>query len=48
MIETINNINGITRNPHNTTLAAGGSSGAKSVLQALRGSPLGIGSDIGL
>lgn len=47
MIETSNNLNGVTLNPHNTALTPGGSSGGESALQALRGSPLGIGSDIG-
>ena len=48
MIETRNNLNGVTLNPHNTALTPGGSSGGESALQALRGSPLGIGSDIGM
>ncbi|CRL26988.1 Amidase [Penicillium camemberti] len=46
-LETCSNITGITTNPHNTALTPGGSSGGESALQALYGSPLGIGSDIG-
>ena len=46
-LETCSNITGNTVNPHNTALSAGGSSGGESALQALYGSPLGIGSDIG-
>ncbi|CAI7601267.1 unnamed protein product [Penicillium discolor] len=46
-LETCSNITGITTNPHNTALTPGGSSGGESALQALHGSPLGIGSDIG-
>ncbi|TGO28232.1 hypothetical protein BPAE_0030g00180 [Botrytis paeoniae] len=47
MLETVNNIVGRTTNPHNTALTPGGSSGGESALQALGGSLLGIGSDIG-
>ncbi|KAF7944585.1 uncharacterized protein EAE97_005218 [Botrytis byssoidea] len=47
MLETVNNIGGRTTNPHNTALTPGGSSGGESALQALVGSLLGIGSDIG-
>ena len=42
-----NNIFGRVLNPHNTSLTAGGSSGGEGALIALRGSLLGIGSDIG-
>ncbi|KAJ5617967.1 hypothetical protein N7537_003081 [Penicillium hordei] len=46
-LEICSNITGITTNPHNTALTPGGSSGGESAaLQALYGSPLGIGSDI--
>lgn len=45
--ETHNNIFGRTVNPHNRSLTCGGSSGGEGSLVALRGSPLGIGSDIG-
>lgn len=38
---------GRTLNPHNTSLSAGGSSGGEAALIAMRGSILGIGSDIG-
>lgn len=41
-----NNIFGRTRNPHNTTLTAGGSSGGEGALVAFRGSILGVGTDI--
>ncbi|KAI4165529.1 MAG: hypothetical protein LQ342_000941 [Letrouitia transgressa] len=47
MIETINNVWGETCNPFHTGLSPGGSSGGESALLAMRGSPLGIGSDIG-
>ncbi|KAK4059846.1 hypothetical protein Purlil1_14321 [Purpureocillium lilacinum] len=46
-IETQSNITGVTVNPHNRALTCGGSSGGEAALLALRGSPLGIGSDIG-
>ena len=45
--ETKNNIIGQTLNPHNQNLSCGGSSGGEGALQALRGSTLGIGTDIG-
>jgi len=45
--ETFNNIFGRTVNPHNRSLTSGGSSGGEGALVALRGSPLGVGSDIG-
>lgn len=38
---------GRTLNPHNTSLTSGGSSGGEAALLALKGSPLGFGSDIG-
>lgn len=41
-----NNIFGRTLNPHNTNLTAGGSSGGEGALVALRGSILGVGTDI--
>ncbi|KAL2800986.1 amidase signature domain-containing protein [Aspergillus keveii] len=41
-----NNIYGRTVNPHNTSLTAGGSTGGEGALQALRGSLLGVGTDI--
>ncbi|KAK7534080.1 fatty-acid amide hydrolase [Phyllosticta citribraziliensis] len=41
-----NNVFGRTLNPHKTYLTAGGSSGGEGALLALRGSPLGIGTDI--
>lgn len=44
--ETVNNIVGYTHNPKNRHLAAGGSSGGEGALLSLRGSPLGIGTDI--
>ncbi|KAL4965404.1 amidase signature domain-containing protein [Aspergillus stella-maris] len=46
-IETNNNIVGYTTNPHNRLLSSGGSSGGEAALLALRGSVLGLGSDIG-
>ncbi|KAJ5176698.1 uncharacterized protein N7482_002575 [Penicillium canariense] len=42
-----NNVFGRTLNPWNTTLGPGGSSGGEGALIALRGSPLGVGTDIG-
>ncbi|KND86633.1 Acetamidase [Tolypocladium ophioglossoides CBS 100239] len=45
--ETINNIIGYVPNPKNRLLSAGGSSGGEGALLALRGSPLGFGTDIG-
>jgi amidase len=41
-----NNVFGRTLNPHNTTLTAGGSTGGEGALIALRGSLLGVGTDI--
>ncbi|KAJ5569704.1 amidase signature domain-containing protein [Penicillium hispanicum] len=46
-LETCSNITGYTVNPHNTALSSGGSSGGESALLALRGSPLGMGADLG-
>ncbi|KZT30418.1 general amidase [Neolentinus lepideus HHB14362 ss-1] len=45
--ETFNNVFGRTTNPYNRTLTCGGSSGGEGALIALKGSPLGVGSDIG-
>jgi amidase len=45
--ETKKNIIGQTLNPHNQNLSCGGSSGGEGALQALRGSILGVGTDIG-
>jgi amidase len=45
--ETINNIIGYTWNPKNRYLACGGSSGGEGALIALKGSPIGFGTDIG-
>ncbi|KAJ5323228.1 hypothetical protein N7476_001828 [Penicillium atrosanguineum] len=41
-----NNVFGRVLNPHNPDLTAGGSSGGEGALVALRGSPLGVGTDI--
>ncbi|KAF9888995.1 hypothetical protein FE257_008165 [Aspergillus nanangensis] len=46
-IETNNNIVGYTTNPYNRCLSSGGSSGGEAALLALRGSILGLGSDVG-
>ncbi|KAJ3910090.1 general amidase [Lentinula edodes] len=45
--ETFNHIFGRTSNPYNRSLTSGGSSGGEGALVAMRGSPLGVGSDIG-
>ncbi|EME42792.1 hypothetical protein DOTSEDRAFT_173217 [Dothistroma septosporum NZE10] len=45
--ETVNNCYGRTSNPLNRETTSGGSSGGESALIALRGSPLGVGTDIG-
>ncbi|KAJ7070811.1 general amidase [Mycena amicta] len=45
--ETFNHVFGRTTNPHNRSLTSGGSSGGEGALIAMRGSPLGVGSDIG-
>ncbi|KAG0695939.1 general amidase [Suillus ampliporus] len=45
--ESFNNIFGRTTNPYNRSLTSGGSSGGEGALIALKGSPLGVGSDIG-
>ncbi|KAK3682999.1 amidase signature domain-containing protein [Podospora appendiculata] len=45
--ETSNNILGYLWSPHNQQLSSGGSSGGEAVMQALRGSAFGIGTDIG-
>lgn len=47
MLETKSNVTGETVNPHSIALTPGGSSGGESALQALYGSPLGIGTDMG-
>ncbi|CRG82703.1 Putative amidase C550,07 [Talaromyces islandicus] len=46
-IETDSNLFGRTLNPHNTNLTCGGSTGGEGALLAMRGSVLGIGTDIG-
>lgn len=46
-LETHNNIFGRTANPFNRTLTPGGSSGGEGALIAMKGSPLGVGTDIG-
>jgi len=45
--ETVNNLIGQTLNPNNQNLSCGGSSGGEGALQALRGSVVGLGTDIG-
>ena len=46
-LETSSNLYGITVNPFNRNLTSGGSSGGEGALLGLRGSCLGIGTDIG-
>lgn len=45
--ETINNVFGRTTNPRNKSLSCGGSSGGEGAILAVRGSVLGVGTDIG-
>ncbi|TKY88005.1 hypothetical protein EX895_003101 [Sporisorium graminicola] len=45
--ETSNLLWGTTLNPHNRTLHPGGSSGGEGALVAIKGSPLGVGTDVG-
>ncbi|KAF5662235.1 general amidase [Fusarium heterosporum] len=45
--ESVNNTFGRTVNPMNRNTTSGGSSGGESALIAFKGSPLGVGSDIG-
>ncbi|GMG32983.1 unnamed protein product [Ambrosiozyma monospora] len=47
MLDTDNNITGRTRNTHNSLLTSGGSSGGEGVCVSARGSPWGVGTDIG-
>ena len=47
-LETDSNLYGVTLNPYNSNLSPGGSSGGEGALIALRGSCLGIGSDVEL
>ncbi|KAF2128547.1 amidase [Dothidotthia symphoricarpi CBS 119687] len=46
-LETDSNLYGVTTNPYNSNLTSGGSSGGEGAVIALRGSCLGIGSDVG-
>ncbi|KAF1954682.1 acetamidase [Byssothecium circinans] len=46
-LDSHNNIFGRTLNPFNTALTAGGSSGGEGALLAMRGSILGVGTDVG-
>ncbi|KAF4815201.1 putative amidase [Colletotrichum siamense] len=46
-VDSENHIFGRTLNPWNTMLGPGGSSGGEGALVAFRGSPLGIGTDVG-
>ncbi|KAI1484056.1 amidase [Daldinia eschscholtzii] len=45
--ESVNNVIGRTVNPRNRKTTSGGSSGGESALIAFKGSPLGVGTDIG-
>jgi amidase len=45
--ESVNNVFGRTVNPLNRKTTSGGSSGGESALLAMKGSPIGVGSDIG-
>ncbi|EGX96774.1 fatty-acid amide hydrolase [Cordyceps militaris CM01] len=46
-VDSHNNIFGRTLNPLNTSLSAGGSSGGEGAIVGFRGSPLGLGTDVG-
>ncbi|KAK3627008.1 hypothetical protein LTR56_019439 [Elasticomyces elasticus] len=46
-LDSHNNVFGRTLNPANRLLTAGGSSGGEGALVAMRGSPIGIGTDVG-
>ncbi len=46
-LETSSNFYGVTVNPFNRNLTCGGSSGGEGALLGMRGSCLGIGSDVG-
>ncbi|RSL54836.1 hypothetical protein CEP54_009672 [Fusarium duplospermum] len=46
-LETSNNIYGATVHPMDRSLTAGGSTGGEAALMAMKGTPLGIGGDIG-
>jgi amidase len=46
-LETDSNLYGVTANPYSRNVSAGGSSGGEGALIGMRGSCLGIGSDIG-
>jgi hypothetical protein len=45
--ETYNHVFGRTTNPYNRKLTPGGSSGGEGALLAMKGSPLGVGTDVG-
>ncbi|KAH8101474.1 general amidase [Cristinia sonorae] len=45
--ETYNHVFGRTTNPYNRYMTPGGSSGGEGALVALKGSPIGVGTDIG-
>lgn len=47
MVESINNVFGTAKNPHNLELSAGGSSGGEASLVAAKGSVLGSATDGG-
>ena len=47
MMETISNVWGETNGAYHSGTSSGGSSGGEGVLLAMRGSPLGVGTDIG-
>lgn len=46
--ETVNNIIGRTLNPRNKLWSCGGSSGGEGAMVAMRGSLIGVGTDIGM
>ncbi|KAI9789856.1 MAG: hypothetical protein M1835_001407 [Candelina submexicana] len=46
-LDSVNNVFGRTLNPYNRMLTAGGSSGGEGALIAMKGSVLGVGTDVG-
>jgi amidase len=45
--DSVNNLYGRTVSPYNRSLCSGGSSGGEGAIVAMKGSPLGVGTDLG-